>query len=192
MLIIIEPGFNRSLSEDKHLAEAQLGNDSYDVLQRHHDQNRAPLPPDPQQLKKVRSCHGNVTERKGDHSTKQRPEPSSGNSEPNTRLRRHSQKPYLGRSDSPKKLGFYPPQWRDVLYKAMNKWRLWIALVCGFPDGRNENHRKKVMSCIIDALAEHQKNGGRVEKSKSVHHLDRATVCLIDHGYARDLAGVSE
>ena len=44
-----------------------------------------------------------------------------------------------------------------------------MALAYGFLDEGNEIHVEKAMECIVDALAEHHKNGGRVEKGKRAH-----------------------
>ena len=144
---------------------------SYDVLQQHQNRNRVPLPPNPQQLEEIRSRRGNVTEVDGDGGTEQvvdNPEPSSGGNKSKPRAKRHSSKPYVGRSGDPKKLGFYPPQWRIVLERATKSWRLWMAIMCGFPRRGSEAHFKKAMDCVVDALDKHQKEGGMIEDGKRV------------------------
>ena len=98
----------------------------------------------------------------------------SDDDRPISRARRHSGKRYSEHSANPKKLGFYPPQWRDVLENAKLRWRLWMAVVCGFPNNGNQSYHEKTKECIRDALAEHQKNGGKVEKGRYAYHLDRA------------------
>lgn len=55
-----------------------------------------------------------------------------------------------------------------------------MALVCGFPNNENDIHHKKAMECVVQALAAHQENGGRVEKGKHVQHLD--VLCSILSG----------
>ena len=45
-----------------HSLQLWQHDDSYDVLQRHHNRNRVPLPPNPQQLENFRSHHGNIAE----------------------------------------------------------------------------------------------------------------------------------
>ena len=81
-----------------------------------------------------------------------------------SRAKRHSQKPYARHSDDPTKLGFYPPQWRDVMEKGKAKFRPWIAYECGFPDRENESHMDKALQSATDALSEHQQKGGKVEE----------------------------
>ena len=44
-----------------------------------------------------------------------------------------------------------------------------MALAYGFLDEGNEIHVEKAMECIVDALTEHHKNGGRVKKDKHAH-----------------------
>jgi hypothetical protein len=81
-----------------------------------------------------------------------------------TRARHHSQKDYNRSPIDPKKLGFYPPQWRDVLERAHKLWRPWMVLECGSPKRNIKAHLDKAMHCVTDALSEHQRNGGEVER----------------------------
>jgi hypothetical protein len=83
---------------------------------------------------------------------------------PKSRAKRHSQKAYTGKVSDPKKFGFYPPQWRDILEAAQKKWRLWMGQVCGFPDKQNPEHLDEALDCVERSLSEHTNNGGRVEK----------------------------
>jgi hypothetical protein len=39
-----------------------------------------------------------------------------------------------------------------------------MAYECGFPDKQVEMHLEKAMQCVVAALSEHQKNGGKVKK----------------------------
>jgi hypothetical protein len=86
--------------------------------------------------------------------------------EPKSRAKRHSLRPYAGRSSSdPKKLGFYPAQWREVLDKGRTQFfRPWMAIECGFPTRAEDRHVAKAMECVTDSISEHQKNGGKVEQ----------------------------
>ena len=84
-----------------------------------------------------------------------------------SRARCHSRKHYTGSTDDPKKLGFYPAQWRDVLERAQKLWRPWMALECGFPDREVKAHLTMAMKCVIDALSEHQQDGFQVEPGKT-------------------------
>jgi hypothetical protein len=113
-----------------------------------------PHPPDPQQLKEIHTHHGRAPEIDGESNTGEQLDTSDDN-RPKSRVRRHSQTPYSGCTDNPKKLGFYPSQWWDILEKAVKRWQMWMACECGFPNKGNENHLGKAMKCITDALAEH-------------------------------------
>jgi hypothetical protein len=86
---------------------------SYDIVEKHHERNRAPWPPNPEQLERIRSRqHGEMDMDNNGDGERSTPE---DNNEPKSRAKRHSQMPYTGQTDDPKKLGFYPPQWWDVL-----------------------------------------------------------------------------
>ncbi len=80
-----------------------------------------------------------------------------------SRAPRHSQKCYTRSTTDLKKLGFYPPQWHDVLERAQQLWRPWMALECGFPKQEIRAHLDMAAQCVTDALSEHQKGGGKVE-----------------------------
>lgn len=136
--------------------------DTYDVVGKHYQRNRVPLPPDPIQLNKIRS-QGNRGASVETGVDGKRSGTSMDDEEEKTRTRHHSQRGY-SKSTNPKRLSFYPPQWRDVLESAQKLWRSWMALECGFPDRGIEEHLDKAKQCITDALREHQENGGKVEK----------------------------
>ena len=89
---------------------------------------------------------------------------SSSMDKPKLRAKRHSYKPYVDSTNNPQKLGFYPPQWRDVLEASQKKWRSWMAYDCAFPRKDREEHLEKAMECILEAISEHEKKGGRVEE----------------------------
>jgi hypothetical protein len=131
----------------------------------HHERNRAPRPPNPKQLNTIRSHQrdmdiddGHINEPSGNDSGDEA-DSTTGNDRP-SRAKRHTRKPYMGSTNDPKKFGFYPPQWRDVLEAARKKWRCWIAYECAFPD---REHMTKALECIVEALSEHQELGKRVE-----------------------------
>lgn len=139
--------------------------DPIDVVEKYYRRNRAPRPPDPKQLEKICSQKGRDVSVETDiEDLGSNSEAATDDVEEKSRARRHSQKGYTGSSNDPKKLGFYPPQWRDVLETAQKLWRPWMALECGFPEREIRAHLNVAMQCVTDALSEHQKNGGKVEK----------------------------
>jgi hypothetical protein len=74
------------------------------------------------------------------------PEESTNGDEPNCRAKCHSQRPYTGQTDNPKKLGFYPPQWWDILEGGQLKiFQPWMAYECGFPIREDEDHMVKAI-----------------------------------------------
>ena len=138
---------------------------SFNIIKRHHERNRVPRPPDPEQPNTIRSQHVMMDLDAADDN-----ETTDGDSDMlmddnrrRPRAQHHSHKPYTGRTTDPKKLGFYPAQWRDILEAGQKKWHLWLALVCGFPNRENEDHLEKALSCLIEAKDEHTEKGGRVE-----------------------------
>jgi len=139
------------------------GNDPYDVVREYHQRNRAPRPPDPVQLDKIRSQNSRDASVETGVSGKQHSGASTDDEEEKTRAKRHSLKHYTRLTDNSKKLGFYPPQWQDVLESAQKLWRQWMALECGFPERANEAHLDQAMQCITDALRQHQEAGNKVE-----------------------------
>jgi hypothetical protein len=129
---------------------------AFDIIKKFHERNRAPRAPDPNQLHAIRTHHATM-----DVDTDDDNEEASDDSDVTTdddrcetRAKRHSQKPYTGRTNDPKKLGFYPPQWRDVLEAAQKKWRPWMVLVCAFPDRENDDHLNEALLCITRTLSE--------------------------------------
>lgn len=90
-------------------------------------------------------------------------DPPSDDDTSKSRAIRHSQKPYTGKTTDPRQLGFYPPQWRDILEAAQKKWRPWMACVCGFPDREDKKHLDEALDCIRSSVSEHTENGGQVE-----------------------------
>jgi hypothetical protein len=149
----------------------------YDVVQKHHERNRAPRAPDPEQLRNVASRHAATTdvdifkddEESSDTDSDTDSDASSDNDKP--RAKRHSQKPYTGKTTNPRKLGFYPPQWRDILEAAQKKWRPWMGYVCGFPDREDKMHLDEALRCITSSLSEHTEDGGKVEKGMDEEFL---------------------
>ena len=139
--------------------------DTYDVLANYHERNRAPRPPKPKRLRDIRrSGQQRQSSDVGDNVT----DAGSGSesddeSSQKARAKRHSQKAYNRTSDDPKRFRYYPPQWRKVLTRAKNNFRLWMATECGFPDKSNQEHYKAVTDCLHRALYAHQEGGGRVE-----------------------------
>jgi hypothetical protein len=149
------------------------GDKPYDVVERYQQRNRAPIPPDPKQLERIRSQKGPNASVGTDVEGKQCTEDAGLNSESPTddeeeksRARRHSRKHYTGSTDDPRKLGFYPAQWRDVLERAKKLWRPWMAFECGFPERETKEHLDMATKCVIDALSKHQESGGKVEQGK--------------------------
>jgi hypothetical protein len=134
----------------------------YNVVENYHQRSRAPHPPNPRQLEKVRSHNGQDMSAEAAIEDEQCSKGSMDDKQ-KSRAWRHSQKHYTGNTADPEKLGFYPPLWHDVLGKAQKLWRHWMALECGFPKSNIEAHLDMAMQCVTDALSEHQKNGGRVE-----------------------------
>lgn len=147
------------------------GNDPYDVVGKYYQRNRAPIPPHPVQLEKIRSQNSRDASVETGVGDKQCSEASTDEGE-KTRARRYSQKCYTRSANVPKRLGFYPPQWRDVLEKAQKLWRSWMALECGFPERETKEHLDKAMQCVIKALSEHQENGRKVENGFWEEHQD--------------------
>ncbi|KAH9965580.1 hypothetical protein BJV74DRAFT_799607 [Russula compacta] len=114
--------------------------ESYDVLGRHYEQNRPPLPPDPKRLKKICSCDCNAPPdldsngQQSDEDPGSDQENSTDNNEgPKSRAKRHSQKPYTG---------------------LLIIQRISVSILLN----------DKAMQCVVDALSDHQNNGGKVEK----------------------------
>lgn len=138
------------------------GNGAYDVVRKYHQRNRAPLPPDPIQLEQIRSQNSRDASVETSVGDEQYSEASTDDEEENTIAEYHIQNSRT-RSSNPKRLGFYPPQWRDVLERAQKLWRSWMVLECGFPERVNRAHLDKAMQCVTSALSEHQKNGFKVE-----------------------------
>jgi hypothetical protein len=66
-------------------------------------------------------------------------------------------------TDNPKRLGFYPPLWRELLTGAKFQFRGWMATECAFPVPSKPEHREAAGNCIRAALAEHEDAGGLVE-----------------------------
>jgi hypothetical protein len=139
------------------------GNDPYDVVEKYYERNRAPLPPDPNRLEKIHSRNSHHASVETSVGSMRSSEASTDDEEKKPRARRYSRKCYTKSTGDPKRLGFYPPQWRDVLERAQKLWRAWMAFECGFPEREIKAHMDKAMQCVTDALSEHQKNGGRVE-----------------------------
>jgi hypothetical protein len=142
------------------------GTDTYDVVGKYYQRNRAPRPPDPIQLKNIRSQNSRDASAEtgvGGRRGKQCSGASTDDEEKKTRARRYSRKCYGRSTDDPKRLGFYPPQWRDVLERAQKLWRSWMMLECGFPNREVKAHLDRAKQCITAALREHHKNGDKVE-----------------------------
>lgn len=140
------------------------------MVERHYQQNRAPIPPDPRELEKILSQNGDdasveadVEVGEADVKGKQPSKAATDDEEETPRAaRRHSRNPFTGSTSDPKKLGFYPPQWRDVLGRAQRLWRCWMVVECCFP--RKETDLDVAMECVVMALSQHQENKGKVEK----------------------------
>lgn len=165
------------------------GDDPFDVVTRHHERNRAPRAPDPSWLRAVGRDHATTDADTGGDDAGILDEPEGSDAQPDMsthgssgregRAPRHSSRPYTGRvSNNPKKLGFYPPQWRDVLEVAQKKWRFWMACHCGFPD-RNKKHLDRAFACVLEALEEHNEKGGRVEKGVNIPFLSRSALTML-------------
>jgi hypothetical protein len=136
---------------------------AFDVVQKFHERNRAPRAPDPDQLRVIRAGHVTMDVDINDDA-EETTNDSTDDDRCKPRAKRHSQKPYTGRTKDPKKFGFYPPQWRDVLEAAQKKWRPWMVLVCAFPDREEDDHLKEALLCVTRSLSDHTENGGKVEK----------------------------
>ena len=136
--------------------EKDSSDEPYDVVDAHQQWNRAPKAPNPGQL--------NTIQKEMKHSKDSDSSTDNGSeSDDKPRTKRHSHMPYSVGSDDPKKLGFYPPQWRDILENAKVSTCVWMATECVFPHLKNESHREKAESFIKEALSKHQEDGGQVE-----------------------------
>ena len=137
-------------------------NDTYDVVANYHQRNRVPRAPDPDHLHRIRKSRLNdrhdETESSADES-----EMSDTQSTRRPRAKRNSRRAYRATSDDAKRFRFYPDQWRKVLDKAKDRFRLWMVTECGFPNKKNGAHRLAAGNHIRQALFKHQEDGGRVE-----------------------------
>lgn len=80
------------------------------------------------------------------------------------RAKRHSK----NRSDGalPTQLQFYPSLWADILEESKQRYRLYLATENAFPHPKKDRHR--ATECLMEAIAAHEEDGGKVEQGKSV------------------------
>jgi hypothetical protein len=157
-----------------------MEDDSFDVVTSHHKRNRVPKPPAPSHLAAIRqSGQAQASGDSDDGSSKSGTE-SDSHRQKKSRAKRHTHGPYSATSTNPKRLRYYPSQWRDVLEEAKFKFRRWLGITNAFPDPKNEEHRKVAAECISQAIFEHQESGGRVEDREiALYFCCMVTHCLL-------------
>lgn len=132
-----------------------MEDDSYDVVASHWQRNGIPKPPDQARLQSDERC-STLPKARTESVVPLVEEPFKSSFKPPP-------------ASNPKRLGFYPPNWKHVLDGARFKTRLWMTLECAFPIRSNKAHRTKMASCLTEALVEYQDEGNRVEDGKLDH-----------------------
>jgi hypothetical protein len=67
---------------------------------------------------------------------------------------------------TPTQLQFYPLSWRDVLEAAKNKFQCFVAARNPYPN--REDGIQEAGDCTVEALADHQNEGKKVEPGKMI------------------------